>query len=175
MKRFGIILFCLLLVGLAWSEDGTTTTLKIVYVNLEETLKNYKRYQESKVKAETEIQTMFVARQKELDTLQQQIATLEQQLSGQVSESTRTELTADYTAKVNQALQLKDQAYAEADKKRDELLRPVVENVNKAIKEMATAESYDYVLDAYKSCLYVADKAELNITTKLIDKLNSQY
>jgi len=177
MRKLILSLGILLLAISCWAVEGEEPVrqLKIVYVNLEEVLKNYKRYQESKVKADTEIQQLFATRQKELDTLQEQIAKLEAQLSGQISETTRTELTTEYTTKVNQALQLKDQAYAEADKKRDELMRPVVENVNKAIREMALVENYDFVFDAYKSCLYVADNIDLNITQRLIDKLNTQY
>ena len=174
MKRILLALMVGLIVLPALAADETPP-LKIVYVNLEEVLKNYKRYQENKVKADTEIQQLFAARQKELDTLQQQIADLEKQLAGQISEATRMELTTEYQTKVNQALGLKDQAYADADKKRDEILRPVVENVNKAIQEMALAENYDFVLDAYKSCLYVKPSTDLDITIRLTDKLNTQY
>lgn len=174
MKRMLLALMVGLIVVPALAVDETPP-LKIVYVNLEEVLKNYKRYQENKVKADTEIQQLFAARQKELDTLQQQIADLEKQLAGQISEATRMELTTEYQTKVNQALGLKDQAYADADKKRDEILRPVVENVNKAIQEMALAENYDFVLDAYKSCLYVKPSTDLDITIRLTDKLNTQY
>jgi outer membrane protein len=175
MKRLLLALMVGLIVLPALAIDETTPPIKIVYVNLEEVLKNYKRYQENKVKADTEVQQLFAARQKELDTLQQQIADLEKQLSGQISEATRTELTTEYQTKVNQALGLKDQAYADADKKREEILRPVVENVNKAIQEMALAENYDFVLDAYKSCLYVKPSTDLDITIRLTDKLNTQY
>lgn len=60
----------------------------------------------------------------------------------------------------------------EAEKKQNDLMKPIIEKVNKVVKEVSVREGFDFVLDASIGGVIVYAKEDFDITDRIIETLN---
>ncbi len=166
MKRIVLLIACALMVS------GTTIAqqMKIGYVNSQELLQAMPEFKS----AETQIQTYAKTFQDQLQTMGKDY---ESKLTDfQAKEKTMTEAMREVKINEIQDLQARIEKFNQSaqqkiEVKREELLKPILDKADKAIKDVAKENGYDYVLDATAGLLLHA-KETYNILPLVKQKMN---
>ena len=91
-------------------------------------------------------------------------------LSDQRRIEIETELT-NLEKKLNELNQSKYGPEGEFKRKQEELLKPILDKVNKAIKKVAEEKNYDFIFDRSGDIVFIYAKDEYDITNLVLDKL----
>jgi outer membrane protein len=152
MKKIVLFLAC----GLVFGNMAFAQT-KLGYINSAELLK---MMPEAK-KADSNIQAYTKTFQDQLQSMSKEYEKKVQDY--QAGEKTMTDAIKEVKVKEIQDLQGRMEAFNQSaqekvDKKREELLKPVLDKADKAIKDVAKEKAYDYVFDSsVGSLLYAKD------------------
>lgn len=147
MKKIVLMIACGLLIGnVAFSQT------KFGHINSAELLKSMPDV----TKAETEIQAYAKTFQ---DQLQAMAKEYEKKIQDyQAAEKTMTEAMKEVKAKEIKDLEgriesTNQSAQEKVEKKRQDLLQPIIDKADKAIKTVATEKGYDYIFDTSSGAL----------------------
>ncbi|MCB0696065.1 MAG: OmpH family outer membrane protein [Chitinophagaceae bacterium] len=141
MKKIVLIVACGLMLG-----NIAIAQTKFGHINSAELLKNMPDV----TKAENEIQTYAKTFQEQLQAMSKEYETKVQAF--QAGEKTMTEAMKEVKVKEIKDLEARiestnQSAQEKVEKKRQELLQPIIDKADKAIKSVATEKGYDYIFD----------------------------
>jgi len=154
----------LLVVGLALL---CFAELKVGYVDSDKILAEYQGTKEAQEKLKKE----YAKWEQEATERQKKMKDLKDQLEKQsllLSAERKKEIESEYERlgiELNKFLQEK---YGDAQKKQEEVLRPIIEKVNLIIEKIAKNENYDFIFDS-RGMLY--GKKAYDITEKVMQAL----
>lgn len=174
-KRIGIAVLGLVAVVPTVAVAQGTSTLKIAYVDSEAIVRQAPGYTEA---SEAFNQTASGWR----DTLEQKRQRLEEMFDEYKNQE--AVLTAEKRAeKQQEMLRLEQEAQqffqekfgpeGEAQARQAELMRPILERVNRAIDDVRREEGYSLIFDLNADALVAGDPS-LNITDEVIRRMNAQ-
>lgn len=147
------------------------TAPKIVYVN------SQKIIAQAPGRADAEAQF-----QKEMDQYKAQVQHMGDTLQSQIADYQKNQATMTATAKTarEKDLNAKRQAYQQrvqeleqtAQQREAELVRPIMEQINKIIEQLRTENGYSFILDAGNQAgVVVAADSSLDVTDQVIKRL----
>lgn len=147
MKKIVLIVACGLLMG-----NIALAQTKFGHINSAELLKAMPEV----TKAETEIQTYAKQFQDQLQAMSKEYEKKIQEY--QAGEKTMTEAMKEVKVKEIKDLEARmestnQSAQEKVEKKRQDLLQPIIDKADKAIKAVATEKSYDYIFDTSTGAL----------------------
>jgi len=158
--------------GLALICGGVVSAQKLGFIDSEKIQLNYKEW----TKAQEQFNT-------EMKAWQDQAAQMETELKTMLDEYDKQKLilSAEKKAEKEAALNAKEQALqaytrdisgpgGRAEKRMQELSKPLYEKIQAAIEKLAIAENYDFV---FNSAGLAYAKKELDVTDKVIEILES--
>lgn len=176
MYRKTLFLFGILLI-MAPALVSAQAQLRVGYMSPQQVLDSLPE------KAAVEKKLNDYLQQKQVD-FQQKVKTYQQELSAYQSKKATLSQAEDQKeqAKLNQLSQQLDQyqqsARSDLQQRRQQLLGPILEDIQRAIKEVADDMKLDFVVnketnDGSQILMYVSDsgKQNLDITQKVINKL----
>lgn len=149
---------------------------KVAYVDMQYILKNLPQYETA-----NEQLTMVSRRwQKEIDAVESELRVMQQNYQTEqifLSEDQRTRREQEILQKEQQLLELKRRYFGpegELYKKRESLLKPIMDEIYNAIQEIAQLHRYEVVKDrsADPSLLYMSSK--LDISDQVLEKLGAK-
>lgn len=165
MKKLILLLACSLLIGGAVSAQ----TMKIGYIQSQELLSVMPEVIGANKQIEAYAKTYEDQIKQMTDDYQKKVQYF------QANEKTMTDAIKEVKVKEIQDLQKRiedfnQKAQDAVEKKRQDLLKPILEKADKAIKDVATENGYDYVIDASIGTLLHANPA-YNILPQVKTKL----
>ena len=170
-KKKGILLASLVLFGLMLIASGSQAQLgKLGYVDSDKIFANYDGW----VKAQEEFETEYKAWDNEAREMQQELTDLIDEFEKQktiLSPEKRREKEAAIDTKRNLLDSFTKQIFGpqgEAERRNATMVRPLLENINAAIEQVATDENYDFVFNS--DGLAYARK-DFDITDKVLEAL----
>ncbi|RMF66678.1 MAG: OmpH family outer membrane protein [Calditrichaeota bacterium] len=175
MKKaiLGSIFFGVFLLGVGY--NSAHAQLKIAYINSNKILESYKEA----VDVRKQLQELDAQWQKEARDMQKEIQELQDQLESQsllLSDERKKEKQQEIQnlyIKYNQFLQQKwNPQNGEAVKKEVELMQPVYDKINKAIKKIGADGGYNYIFDVVAGNILYASDDQPDLTQQLLDELN---
>lgn len=167
MKKFVFVLTCGLLLA-----SATFAQTKFGHINSAELLQMMPEVK----KAEQEIQTYAKQYQDQLQEMGKEYEKKVQEF--QANEKTMTEPMKEVKVKEIRDLETRIEstnqtAQEKVEKKRQELLQPIIDKADKAIKAVATEKNYDYIFDSSTGALLHANSSD-NILPLVKTKLGIQ-
>ena len=161
-----------LIFGLGFSP--AFAQLKVGYINSQKVLEKFKDAMDVKKQlAELNTQWESEARdmQKEIEKLQDELESQSLLLSDQRKQE-KVQQIQTLGQQYQLFLQTKWGQQGEGVKKEVELLQPVYEKINAAIKEIGQAEGYHYIFDVVAGNILYASDDQPDLTEKLLVELN---
>lgn len=140
MKKVFILIVTILSIATA------ATAQKIGHINYSEiviSMPQYKSAMEELEKYTNDYRTQIEALEKEFNDKQLKYNNEASKMTVAQQELAQGELQSIYT----RLQEFSNTATNNVSKKRDDLLKPIVENLNTAIKNFSTKNGYDYILD----------------------------
>jgi len=163
-----------LILGLGFSP--AFAQLKLGYVNSQQVLEKFKDALDVK-KQLAELNTQW---ESEARNMQREIQKLQEELESQsllLSDQRKQEKVQEIQTlgqKYQLFLQTKWGQQGEGVKKEVELLQPVYEKINTAIKKIGEAEGYQYIFDVVAGNILYASDDQPDLTEKLLAELNKE-
>jgi outer membrane protein len=149
--------------------------LKIGYINSAEILAEYEGTKVAQTQFEKEVakwEQEATERQKEMQTLKDQV----EKQSLLLSEERKKEIEAQLQAKMTEYQTFVNQKFGqqgEATKKNEELVKPIIERVNKIIEQIAKTDNYDFIFDLQNGGVVWA-KTAYNLTSRVLQVLSAE-
>ncbi len=174
MKSKIYSLMITLILGLGFSP--AFAQLKVGYVNSQQVMEKFKDALDVR-KQLAEFNTQW---ESEARDMQKQIQKLQEELESQsllLSDQRKQEKVQQIQTLGQQYqlfLQTKWGQQGEGVKKEVELLQPVYEKINAAIKKIGQAEGYQYIFDVVAGNILYASDDQPNLTEKLLAELNKE-
>jgi Skp family chaperone for outer membrane proteins len=166
VKKFvGILLALGLLVSFSFSS--LAKELKIGYVNFFEVFNEYKKtkeYDDNLSKKQEEKEKQLKQKGEDIEKMESKVSLLkekEKEKEMQKLEAAKKDFSQMFT-----------QARGDIKKERDEKMKEIVEDLEKAIKEYAKKNNYDFII--HGSAILYADKAA-DVTADILKAVNSSY
>lgn len=91
-----------------------------------------------------------------------------------LSDQKRVDLETELKDLEKKMLDLRQSKYGsngEFQKKQEELLKPLLEKVNKAVKKVAQENNFDFIFDRSGDILFIYAKEEYDVTSLVLEKL----
>ncbi len=91
-----------------------------------------------------------------------------------LSDQKRVELEAELQALEKKMIDLRQSKYGPSgdfQKKQEELLKPVLDKVNKAVKKVAEENNFDFIFDRSGDILFIYAKEQYDVTNLVLEKL----
>jgi len=148
--------------------------LKIGFINSEKILMEYEgtKSAEDKLKKEyAKWEQEATEKQKKMKEMKEQLDKQSLLLSAERKKEIESELEREYI-EYNKFLQEKFGQQGDAAKRNDELLRPIIEKINKILDKIAKNENYDFIFDSRGGVVYA--KKAYDLTEKVVQVLNSE-
>jgi outer membrane protein len=149
--------------------------LKIGFISSEDIFQKFEGTKDAQDKFNKEVakwEQEATDRQKELkdlkDQLEKQSLLLSSERKKELQDKLNTKL-ADY----QEFLQKKFGQQGEAVSKNEELTKPIVEKINKAIEKIAKEDNYDYIFDTRAGGVVFAKKA-YNLTDRVLGMIGKE-
>jgi len=175
--KFGALcIFFGLLIGVV-PQRASAQQLKIGYINSNKILESYQEALDVKKQlAELNSQWEKEAKdkQKEIKDLQEQIESQSLLLSEERKAEKQRQIQTMY-AEYQKFLQDKwNPQGGEAVQKEVEMIQPVYDKINVAIKKLGEAEGYDYIFDVVAGNILYASDDQPDLTKKILEVLNKE-
>jgi outer membrane protein len=164
---FVLITVCLTLFA------GNGFAQKMGYVNSQQIIANFKEAQD----AQERMDKINREWQQELMELQKQFQDMNQQLESQsllLSEERQKEKREELRSLYLKAQQFQDQKWGqngESFKKQDEIMKPVIDKINAAIKKVGEELRYDYIFDTVAGNILYASPSQTDLTEEVLAEL----
>lgn len=172
--KFYLLLAFLITLTLIIVHDPAAAQLKLGYVNSNKILETYKEA----VDVKKQLQEINAQWEREARDMQKEIQELLEQLESQsllMSEQRKREKQQeiqDLQAKYQKFVMEKWGQGGEALKKEAELLQPVFDKINAAIRKIGEAEGFNYIFDVVAGNILFASEDQPDLTDRLLDELN---
>ncbi len=168
MKKFVLFLACGLMMGQVLFAQSAS--LKIGYINSAELLSSMPE----RTKADSNVTKYAKSFQDQIDIMMKDYQTKGQ--AYQKDEKTMTEAMKEVRMKEIQDLQnriesIQQSAQEKLSNKKQELYQPIIDKVNKAIKDVAKEKGYDFIFDQAAGSALLYGKEAYDITSTLKAKL----
>jgi outer membrane protein len=164
------ILFLLFLFG---AIAGSASAQKYAYVNTQKILEKMPEFKA----AQQQLDELSDKWQKEIDNKQQEIAKMWDAYQKEkilLPEEERTKREAEINKKDLEVRELQKQRFGvngELHQKRQELIRPIQEKIQRAIKEVAETGGYAFIFDTSQSAFILYADPKLDKTDAVLKKL----
>lgn len=168
-KLFIISKWVLLVLGIVCFSFAE---LKIGYIDSDRILKEYEGTKEAESKLQKEYakwEQEATERQKKMLEMKDQLEKQSLLLSAERKKEIESELERE-KIEYNKFLQEKFGQEGEYAKKYQELVKPIMEKVNKILDKLAKNENYDFIFDARSGLVYA--KKAYDVTEKVLQALN---
>ncbi|MBA2685664.1 MAG: OmpH family outer membrane protein [Gemmatimonadaceae bacterium] len=147
------------------------TAPKIVYVNSQKIIAQAPGRADAEAQFQKEMNQYKAQVQHMGDTLQSQIADYQKNEST-MTPAAKTAKEKDLTAKRNAYQQRVQELEQTAQQRESELVRPIMEQINKIIEQLRTQNGYSFILDAGSQAgVVVAADSSLDVTDQVIKRL----
>ena len=148
--------------------------LKLGYIDSQKILENYKEARD----AQQQIAEINKGWEEEAQNMQREIMSKRDALESQALLLSDTKRKEKETALQN--LALKFQQYQQekwgpqgaAYRKQAEVMKPVLDKINKGIRELGAEEKYDYIFDVVSGNILYVSSDQPDLTDKVLEKLN---
>lgn len=146
---------------------------KIGYINSQQILATYKEAQDAQEQLD-KINRQWEAEAREM---QSQFQELGQQLESQallLSEQRQKEKQAELQALYQKIQQFQNEKWGqngEFFRKQEEIMKPVYDKINAAIKKIGEEERFDYIFDVVAGNIVYASPSQQDLTQLVIDEL----
>jgi outer membrane protein len=162
--RAGIL--CLALAPLA---TVASAQLKVAVVNVQKAMLD----SEEMKKISAQMEAKYKPRQAELDKLQADMNSIQQQLeSNKLTPQAQSDLTVQGQRKQRDAQRLSDDLQAELERDRQDVLAKSAQKMQEVIKKLAEAGGYDLVVDVSQALYF---KPAMDITDQALMAYNKAY
>jgi outer membrane protein len=166
-------IFIVAVMMLAMAITSSVMAQKIGYINSQKIIANYKEAQDTQER----LNKINATWEEEAKGLQKQFQELGEQLESQsllLSEERKREKQGEL-----QQLYMKVQQYqaekwgqqGEFYKKQEELMQPIFDKINQAIKKVAEEQTFDYVFDTVAGNIVYASPKQADLTDDVIKDL----
>lgn len=162
------------ILSLFFKAHPASAQIKIGYINSQKILDTFKEALDVKKQLQ-EINTQW---EKEARDMQKELQELQDQLESQsllLSEETKRQKQQEIQKlglNYQQFLQQKWGQQGEAVKKEVELIQPVYDKINAAIRKIGENEGFDYIFDVIAGNILFASDDQPDLTDKLLEELN---
>lgn len=149
--------------------------LRIAFVNSEVVLSEYTAVQSVVETFNRDVQGWNEEAERRKAELEEMQADLQSQ-SLMLSDERRQEREMEYQRRLNEYEQFIQNVWGpegELERRNEELLRPIINEVQTLLAQMAVDEGYDFIFDAADNNILYADP-DHDITALVVDRLNSQ-
>lgn len=153
------LLLCTMLMSLYTQQVNAQKVGHVNSVQLIDSLKEAKQasvalrqYEQSLAKTGEDMVAVF---QQKLKAFQEEVK--KGSLTSNQQKQKESELEVDQNAIVN----YRESMRSSLDKKRQELVKPILEKINTALKEIGVAEQYQFIFDSSVGMLYFRDSEDL--------------
>lgn len=172
--KISLAVTTLFILALLFESSTAYGQLKLGYINSQKILDTYKealdvKEQLQKLNAQWEREARDM--QRELQELQEQLESQSLLLSEERKQEKQQEIN-NLALKYQQFLQEKWGPQGEAVKKEVELIQPVYDKINAAIRKIGEAEGYNYIFDVVAGNILFASEDQPDLTEKLLEELN---
>ena len=174
MKKSVMWVGAALTVALLFAANPVAAQLKIGYVDSQKLSESYK---ESQV-AQKQLAEINKGWEEEARNMQRELQTKQDELESQallLSDEKRKEKEADLQnlyLRFQQFQQEKWGPQGDAYKKQAELMKPVIDKINVAIKKIGTDEKFDYIFDVVGGNIVHVGASQPDLTEKVLTELN---
>ena len=159
-------LLCLALAPLATIASAQ---LKVAVVNVQQAMLD----SDDLKKASAELEARYKPRQDELQKLQNDLTSIQQQLqSNKLTPQAANDLSVQGQRKQRDAQRLSDDLQAEFDKDRQDVLAKAAQRMQDVVKKYSEEKGYDMVQDVSQTIYY---KPALDITKDILAAYNKAY
>ncbi len=156
------------------AANPVSAQIKIGYVDSQKLSESYKESQD----AQKQLAEINKGWEEEARNMQRELQTKQDELESQallLSDEKRKEKEADLQnlyLRFQQFQQEKWGPQGDAYKKQAELMKPVIEKINVAIKKIGTDEKFDYIFDVVGGNIVHVSASQPDLTQKVLDELN---
>ncbi len=161
----------------AFALSAAETPLRIAVVDSKAIFDGFKGTKEAQEKYDKQVASWeqdVADKQKELATLKEKF----EKQSLMLSEEKKKDLQTQFMAKQADLQKLVQSLYGKDGrviKKNEEFTGPIIQKVRAVAQLVAKAEGYDLVLDKASGSVFYVSREDLEITQKVLDRLNSDY
>lgn len=119
--------------------------------------------------------------EQEVADKQKELASMKERFEKQslmLSDEKKRELAAQFQQKQADLQRLVQDLYGKDGRiahKYDEFMAPIIERIRAVVQQVAKSEGYDLVLDRAAGALLYVGKDDLDLSTKVLDRMNSEY
>jgi outer membrane protein len=169
-SRVGMLCLAIMpLSPLAPFATMASAQVKVAVVNTQQAMLDS---QELK-KASAEMEKKYKPRQDELQKLQADLTSIQQQIaSGKLNQQAVADLTTQGTRKQRDAQRISDDLQADVDRDRQDILGKTAQRMQDVVKKLAEEKGFDLVIDVSQT-LYV--KPALDITKDALEAYDKAY
>jgi outer membrane protein len=167
----------LLILGATLSLHAAETPLRIAIIDSKALFDGFKGTKEAQDKYDKQVaawEQEVADRQKELGTLKDKF----EKQSLMLSDEKKKELQTQFMTKQADLQKLVQNLYGKDGrvvKKNEEFTGPIIQRIRVVAQQVAKAEGYDLVLDKASGAVFYASREELDLTGKVLDRLNADY
>jgi outer membrane protein len=168
-------LFVLCLLGGLVAAAPAGAELRIAFINSEVVLSEYAAVQTVVETFNRDVQGWNEEAMRRKSELEEMQADLQSQ-SLMLSDERRQEREMEYQRQLNEYEQFIQSVWGpegELERRNEELLRPIINEVQTLLAQLAVEEGYDFILDAADNNILYADP-DHDITALVVDRLNSR-
>lgn len=146
---------------------------KFALIDMEYILKNIPAYE----MANEQLNTLSKKWQKEIEEIQQEAQNLYKSYQADLvflSPEMKTKREAEVIAKEQEAQELKRNYFGtegELFKRREALIKPIQDEIYNAVKEVATAKSYQVILDRASAMSVIYASPAIDVSNEVLQKL----
>jgi outer membrane protein len=175
LQRDAVFATIVALFAAAMARPAVAQDIKMGFVDGEKIVQSYKGYKD----AETQFEKQRDAWNQEFDKRSRELKAMEEDLKAQqlmLSEAKRKEKLDLLDARRRELEKYYQDVFGpggEAARKNEELLKPILDMVNKVIKDFGEQEKYTMIFDASNTGIAYAASG-IDLTEKVIQRLNSQ-
>jgi outer membrane protein len=156
----------MLFIAVAPLATLASAQLKVVVINTQKAMAESDELK----KASAAVEAKYKPRQDELNKLQADLQSIEQQLnSGKLNQQAAADLQAQGQRKQRDAQRLSDDLQADFDRDRQEILGKASQKMQTVIQKLAEEKGYDVIVDASQTLYF---KPTLDVTADAIAAYN---
>ncbi len=173
MKRFNLLSAMCVVALLLIASTGNALAQKIGFINSQKILATYKEAQDAqerldKINREWEAEGREM--QKTFQELGEQLESQSLLLSEERQKEKQQELQTLYM-KIQQFQAEKWGQSGEYYRKQDEIMQPIIDKIDSAIKKIGEEEKYDYIFDTVAGNIVYASASQKDLTELVIEEL----
>ena len=170
-------LFAAAILGSVLAISAAETPLRIAVVDSKALFDGFKGTKEAQDKYDKQVASW----EQEVADKQKELANLKEKFEKQslmLSEEKKKDLQTQFMTKQADLQKLVQSLYGKDGrviKKNEEFTGPIIQKIRGVAQQVAKAEGYDLVLDKSSGSVFYVSREDLDLTQKVLDRLNSDY